>query len=91
MTSAFKEEASKFLEFSVRQRKEGIFLLVGPCSFAAVKGQGLLSLVFHCRFRGVLISQLPISNGEGAGVLQAVLTGADRICLFFCLRITWSL
>lgn len=50
---------------------------------AAVKGPGLFSLEFDRRFGGVLISQLPLLTGERAGVLQAALTDADRMCLGF--------
>lgn len=49
----------------------------------AVKSPGLFSFEFDHRFKGALVSQLPILTGERAGLLQAALTGTDRICLSF--------
>lgn len=50
---------------------------------AAVKSPGLFSVESDHRFKGVLVSQLHILTGERAGLLQAALTGTDRICLSF--------
>lgn len=50
---------------------------------AAVKSPGLFSVEFDWRFRGVLVSQLPILTEKSAGLLQAPLTGTDRIGLSF--------
>lgn len=74
----------KIPRISVGQGEEGSFFLGEVLiHLAAVKGPGLFCLEIDRRFRGVLISQLCLLTGEGAGVLQAALTGAGRIYLGF--------
>lgn len=74
----------KISRIPVRRGKEcNFFFCEVRVHLAAVKSPGLFFVEFDHRFKGALVSQLPILTGERAGVLQAILTGTDRICVSF--------